>query len=498
MKSKHHIDNPDVILIGSGIMSSNLGALLKGLDPEISIQLYEGADKVAMEASDGWNNAGTGHAGMCEMSYTPNRDFDGEVDVQKAIEIFAEFEQSLSFWGHAVRQGWIKQPNEFIRKIPHLSFVSGEDNVAFLQSRYNALKQHFFFGPMEMSNSRCDIRHWAPLLTEGRSDEPVLATFMEEGTDINFGKLSQKLVNWLGTHNDCGYATKHKVTEIERVGKKWEVTIHDLDKNQSFKNRADFLFIGAGGGSLPLLQKAGIPEIKGYGAFPIGGQWMVCDDQDIVNKHQAKVYGQNLGSAPTMAIPHLDTRVINGKKSLLFGPFAAFTSKYLHQTGNYYDLLSTIRSHNLTTLIKVGLCNLGLVQYLVSQNFQSMKTRMKLLRMFYPNANPKDWRLIDAGIRVQSIKEVEGHAGIIHFGTEVVTTEDKTLSSLLGASPGASVSVNITLEVIKKCFAKKLSTPEGQKRMREMIPTFDQDLAKTDRKRFMEVRKPATSALELD
>lgn len=498
MKSKHYIETPDVILIGSGIMSSNLGALLKGLDPDLSIQLYEGAETIAPEASNGWNNAGTGHAGMCEMSYTPHRGFDGEVDVRKAIEIFAEFEQSLSFWGHAVRQGWIEEPKDFIRKVPHLSFVSGEDNVDFLQSRYHSLKQHFFFGSMEMSSSRCDIRHWAPLLIEGRSEEPVLATFMENGTDINFGSLSEKLITWLASHVDCGYATNHPVLSVERFGDRWEVEVYDIERDAIVVNSAAFLFIGAGGGSLPLLQKAGIPEIKGYGAFPIGGQWLVCDNPDIVNKHHAKVYGQNIGSAPTMAIPHLDTRVINGKKSLLFGPFAAFTSRYLQQKGSRYDIFSTVKGHNITTLLKAGLCNLGLVKYLISQNFQSMESRMALLKMFYPNANPQDWRLVDAGIRVQSIKQEDGHAGIIHFGTEVVTSEDKTLSSLLGASPGASVSVNIASKIIRECFAQKLTTPLGQKRIQDMIPTFYEDLAKTDRNRFIEIRKQAATALELN
>ena len=497
MKSKNQIENPDVILIGSGIMSSNLGALLKNLSPEMTIQLYEVSKEFAQEASNGWNNAGTGHAGICELSYTPNRGADGEVDVAKAISIFAEFEQSLSFWGYAVRTGMIKNPKEFINPVPHMSFVHGAEQVDYLESRFRGMSKHHFFDEMEFSTDRDLIKSWAPLLLDGRSDEPIAATRLTKGTDVNFGRVANKLIEWLGEQEGCGYASGHRVTDLTRKGDRWEVEVKDLATGKTFINTAKFVFIGAGGGSIQLLQKSKIPEIKGYGGFPIGGQWLVCDKPEIVAQHQAKIYGQNLDTAPTMAIPHLDTRIIDGKKSLLFGPFASWTTKFLYHNGSMLDLPASVRPDNIASLIKVGLGNIDLVKYLVQQGTQSMKDRIELLRIFHPNAKEEDWKLIDGGIRVQAIKKEDGDAGIVHFGTEVVTNADRSISSLLGASPGASVSVNITLEVIKKCFSHLLKTEDGHARMKAMIPSYDLDLVKEDKNTFLNIRKPAEEALQL-
>lgn len=476
MRSERHIENPDIILIGSGIMSSTLGALLKKLDPSLRIQLYELTDDLAKEASEGWHNAGTGHAGLCELSYTPNYGTDGEVDVAKAIEIFHQFSHSLQFWGYAVRTGMIDKPNDFINSVPHLSFVYGQEQVDFLRSRHRQMSKHHFFSEMEYTEDRDTIQQWAPLLLEGRNHEPVAMTRMPQGTDVNFGALAKKLVHWLGQQEHCGYATRHKVTDLKKSNGLWDLNITDLENKRSFVNRAKFVFIGAGGGSLPLLQKSGISEAKGFGGFPIGGQWLVSENPELIKQHNAKVYGMSPGAAPTMAVPHLDTRIIDGKKALLFGPYAAWTTKFLHEKGSFFDLPGSIRADNIGSLIKVGLHNIPLVRYLIQQGTQSMETRMGELRNFYPDARSEDWKLIDAGIRVQAIKKEDGDAGIVHFGTEVVTDSDKSISALLGASPGASVSTNIMLEVVRKCFADKLSSEEGHKNMKEMIPSFDQDL----------------------
>lgn len=497
MKSANHIENPDVILIGSGVMSSNLGAMLKNISPDMKIQLYEVSEKMAQEASNGWNNAGTGHAGICELSYTPNRGSDGEVDVAKAISIFAEFEQSLSFWGYAVRSGMIQNPKEFINPVPHMSFVKGAEQVDYLESRYRGMKKHPFFAEMEFSTDRETIKSWAPLLLDGRSDEPIAATRMEKGTDINFGAVSNKLIQWLGEQEGCGFAGGHRVTDLTKKGDRWEVEVKEVSTGKKFTNTAKFVFIGAGGGSIKLLQKSGIPEIKGYGGFPIGGQWLVCDKPEIVEQHQAKIYGQNLDTAPTMAIPHLDTRIIEGKKSLLFGPFASWTTKFLYHNGSVLDLPSTVKPNNIASLVKVGIGNIDLVKYLIQQGTQSMKDRIELLQIFHPNAKQEDWKLIDGGIRVQAIKKEDGDAGIVHFGTEVVTNAERSISSLLGASPGASVSVNITLEVIKKCFGDLLKTEHGHARMKEMIPSYDLNLVVEPRETFDAIRKPAEESLQL-
>ncbi|MFQ3224150.1 MAG: malate dehydrogenase (quinone) [Lentimonas sp.] len=499
MKSKTHIENPDVILIGSGIMSATLGAVLKELDPSLRIQLYEVTDGLAREASNGWHNAGTGHAGLCELSYTPDYGADGEVDVNKAIEIFHQFEHSLQFWGHAVRTGMIKNPKDFVNPVPHLSFVYGQEQVDFLRSRHRQLTKHHFFKDMEYTEDRDTIRKWSPLILEGRDDnEPVAMTRMSHGTDVNFGALADGLVQWLGKQEGCGFATQSRVTDLTKCGDKWEVKVKNLQTNQTITNTAKFVFIGGGGGSLPLLQKSGIAEAKGFGGFPIGGQWLISEKPELVKQHTAKVYGMSPGAAPTMAVPHLDTRIIDGKKALLFGPYASWTTKFLHEKGSAFDLPGSIRFDNIGSLIKVGIHNIPLVRYLVQQGTQSMETRLGELRNFYPDAKAEDWQLIDAGIRVQAIKKEDGDAGIVHFGTEMVTSADCSLTALLGASPGASVSTNVIVQIVQKCFADKLKTADGHKRMKTVIPTFDEDLTQASMaERQKSVSDAAIQSLQL-
>tara|TARA_A100001391_G_scaffold201512_2_gene188720 strand:+ start:1614 stop:3113 length:1500 start_codon:yes stop_codon:yes gene_type:complete len=470
------IDHPDVILVGSGIMSANLGAMLKRLDPSLKIQLYEVSEELAQESSNAWNNAGTGHAGICELSYTPNRSDDGTVDVANAVTIFEQFEQSRQFWAYAVAEGMINTPADFINPVPHVSFVHGQPQVDFLRDRHAAMSSHHFFDEMAFSTDPNEIGQWSPLLVAGRGNIPIAATRMVGGTDVNFGALSRKLIGWLEAQDNCAVATSHRVIGLNRDSDRWNVTVKDLKHNRQLTNSARFVFIGAGGGSLSLLQKSGIPESKGFGGFPIGGQWLVCDDPVIVAKHSAKVYGQAQDEAPTMAVPHLDTRVIDGKKAILFGPFAAWTTRFLTKSGGLTDLPGSIRLDNVASLLKVGAYNLPLVKYLVGQGLQSMASRMQLLRTFYPEAQTKDWRLMDAGIRVQAIKREDGEAGIVHYGTEIVTAKDKSIAALLGASPGASVSVSLMLQVIQNCLPELLATPEGAGKMKEMIPTFDVDL----------------------
>jgi len=507
---KSHIESPDVVLIGSGVMSANLGALLKCLDPKLRIQVYEAAAELAYESSNGWNNAGTGHAGICELSYTPTREADGTVKVQKVIDIFQEFEQTLQFWAHAIASGMIDSPKEFINPVKHISFVHGADQVDFLKARHAGMSAHHFFSSMEYSTDRARIGAWAPLLTEGRDPaEPIAATKMDGGTDVNFGVLSRKLLTWLANQDGCAVAAGNKVVGLRRadgdVGRglrtppSWSVTARELKTGVERTVRAKFVFVGAGGGSLPLLQMAGLPEAKGLGGFPIGGNWLVCDDPVIVARHQAKVYGQNLPEAPTMAVPHLDTRILDGKKTLLFGPFAAWTTRFLHRTGSWTDLVCSVKPHNLMTLLKIGATNIPLVRYLVQQGTQSMADRMKVLHIFYPNAQAKDWKLVDGGIRVQAIKQTDGEAGIVHYGTEVLTSADKSMSALLGASPGASVCVNIDLEVIKTSFPHLTSGEEGKKRIEAIIPTYGTDYRiPANAARFNELQRQAKVALQLD
>lgn len=470
----------DIILIGGGIMSATLGAILKRLDPTLLIKLFEAGPNFACEASCGWNNAGTGHAGICELSYTPNRRSDGTVDVDKAIEIFAQFAKSKEFWGFAVADGMIDNPTEFIIRLPHLSFVHGEDQIEFLRARHQAMTAHHFFQDLAFSTDRAEIARWAPLLLAGRRNEQIAATHMDGGTDVNFGVISQKLVAWLAKQPGCSAACGSRVTSMDHDGKQWRVLATEVDPRQVVECRTNFVFIGAGGGSLPLLQMSGIAESKGIGGLPIGGQWLVCTNPDIVKQHCAKVYGQALGAAPTMAVPHLDTRMLDGKRALLFGPFATWTTRFLQNTGNWSDLPRSVRLDNFTTLCKVCFDNLDLVKYLFQQSALSMADRMDLLRIFYPAAYEDDWRLVDAGIRVQAIKKIDAAAGIVHFGTEILTSADHSIAALLGASPGASVSVHIALDVIARCMPHYLIHSEHREQLEAMVPSYFHDFTQPD------------------
>lgn len=494
-----HIENPDVVLIGSGVMSANLGAILKRLDPKLRIQVYEAAEELAFESSNGWNNAGTGHAGICEVSYTPKPADGSPVKVQKVIDIFQEFEQTLQFWAYAVATGMIDNPKEFINPVQHISFVDGEDQVKFLKSRYDGMKAHHFFSSMEFTTDHAKVGAWAPLLTEGRDPKQLIAaTKMDGGTDINFGALCRKLLTWLANQEGCAVAAGNKVVGLQKSGAGWSVTARELKTGMERTVNAKFVFVGAGGGSLRLLQMAGLPEAKGLGGFPIGGHWLVCDKPEIVARHQAKVYGQNLPEAPTMAVPHLDTRILDGKKTLLFGPFAAWTTRFLHRTGSWTDLPATVKPHNVMTLLKIAATNFPLVRYLLQQGTQSMADRMRVMHIFYPNAKAEDWKLVDGGIRVQAIKKTDGEAGIVHFGTEVLTSADKSMSALLGASPGASVCVNIVTEVIRKSFPHLTEGEAGRKRLQELIPIYGEDYRKPElAAKFNELALAARKQLKL-
>ncbi|MDB6134903.1 MAG: mqo [Verrucomicrobiales bacterium] len=490
--------NPDIILIGGGVMSANLGALIKRLDPRLRIQVFERGEAMAMESSNGWSNAGTGHAGLCELSYTPSRGADGTVNVDKALEIFGQFEETLQFWSYAAASGMAEQPADFIRPVPHLSFVHGREQVEFLRSRFAGLSRHPFFETMEFTTDPDVIAGWAPLLMEGQEKMPVAATKVDTGTDVDFGVLARRLLAWLGAQEGCAVASRHRVDGLRRCHGGWEVEVTDLAAGTSRTCRAKFVFVGAGGGSLPLLQKAGIPEARGLGGFPIGGQWLVCRKPEIVRRHQAKVYGQALDAAPTMAVPHLDTRVLNGQKALLFGPFAAWTGKFLQQQGSWLDLPLSVRPDNLLTLLRIGWSNLPLIHYLMKEGAQSMDSRLAMLRQFYPEAHEEDWTLERAGIRVQAIKKTDGEAGIVHYGTELIKSADHSIAALLGASPGASVCVHIAVGVIRACLPHLLDSDEGRERMREMIPARGEELRQPENAgKFRELHRHCLKTLGL-
>ncbi len=467
-------ETTDVLLVGSGIMSASLAAMLKELEPQLSIRVVEITPEPACEASNGWNNAGTGHAGLCEISYTPAREADGSVNISRTLKIFEQFEHSKQFWAHAVARGMAGEPAGFIHAVPHICFVEGDEDVSLLEARDASLRQHHFFRGMEFTADPARLRDWAPLVMEGRGPSRVAATRAAGGTEVNYGLLARRLLGWLGSQDGCEVATGCRVMGLQREHDAWRVAVTHVASGERLVHRARFVFVGAGGGSLPLLQSTGLPEARGLGGFPIGGQWLVCDDESLAARHEAKVYGTTPPASPSLGAPHLDLRRLDGRRQLLFGPFGTWTTKFLKETGRWTDLPGSLRPGNFTTLLRAAAKNRPLVRYLVEQALQSMESRMRALRQFYPAAKTADWRIVEAGIRVQTIKKAD--RGAVYFGTEVFSSQDKSLAALLGASPGASVAVNIALETIKACLPHLLSTSDGRGRMKRMIPTYDADL----------------------
>lgn len=465
-------DQVDVVLIGGGIMSATLGTFLSQLEPDWKIELFERLDIVAQESSNGWNNAGTGHSALAEMNYTPEKP-NGEIDITKAIRIDEQFQLSRQFWAYLVRSGLISEPSSFINSIPHVSFVWGEKNVQFLRKRYQALTTSPLFAAMEYSEDHETIKNWIPLVMQGRDpSQPVGATRMALGTDVNFGALTRQMVQLLLQHDNFKLSVGHEVCELNRVAQGWQVTVSE--RHNKHKRRtvyAKHVFIGAGGASLKLLQKSGIPQARQYGGFPVGGQFLVTENPELVRQHQAKVYGKAAVGAPPMSVPHLDTRVIDGKQLLLFGPFASFSSKFLKR-GSLWDLFGSLNLSNLRPMVQVGLHNFDLVKYLIGQLCQSSDARYQALKEFFPRAKVEDWKLWQAGQRVQIIKKEPGKSGALRFGTELICDEQGSLSALLGASPGASTSAAIMLQLLERCFKDEFASTRWQRQIKKMVPSY--------------------------
>ncbi|WP_010632771.1 malate:quinone oxidoreductase [Sporolactobacillus vineae] len=485
----------DVILIGAGIMSATLGSLLKELAPGWTIKVFEKLASAGQESSNEWNNAGTGHSALCELNYTPEKR-DGSIDISKALKVNQQFQLSRQFWTYLVQKNLITNPQEFIRPIPHMSLVEGEKNVQFLKKRFKALSNNPLFRGMVFTEDPERLKEWIPLIMDGRtSQEPIAATRIGTGSDVNFGALTRMLFAHLQAEGvDVHYS--HHVENLTRTGDGlWKVKVHDGSTGRIETETARFVFIGGGGGSLPLLQKTGIPESKHIGGFPVSGLFMVCKNPEVIARHHAKVYGKAKVGAPPMSVPHLDTRYIDGKKALLFGPFAGFSPKFL-KTGSNLDLIRSVRPDNLLTMIAAGFKNAALTRYLIQQLLLSNEKRMETLREFIPTAKSEDWKIVVAGQRVQVIKDTEaGGRGTLQFGTEVVSAADGSLAALLGASPGASTAVYVMLEVLEKCFPQQMK--EWEPKIKTMIPSYGVSLAESP-ELFGKVQAETASALGLN
>lgn len=466
----------DFLLIGGGIMSASLGTWLQELQPEWKQVMVEKLDGVALESSNGWNNAGTGHSANMELNYTPER-ADGTIDVSKALDINEQFMISRQFWSAQVKRGILNDPHAFINSTPHMSFVWGDKNVNYLQKRYDALQQTTLFQGMKFSTDHAQIQQWAPLVMNGRdANQKVAATWTPVGTDVNYGEITRQLIGSLKKNSNFSLQTSAEVTEFKRNDdNSWHVTIKDINHGSEHAIDAKYVFIGAGGGALKLLQKTGISEAENYAGFPVGGSFLMTENPEITKQHLEKVYGQASVGAPPMSVPHLDARFIDGKRVVLFGPFATFSTKFL-KNGSIFDLLSTTTTSNFIPMTDVGLDNFDLVKYLISQVMLSDDDRFASLKEYYPLAQKADWKLIQAGQRVQIIKKDPEKGGVLKLGTEVVVDKQRTISALLGASPGASTAAPITLNVIKQMFPEQFNSPEWQRKIRDIVPSYGQKL----------------------
>lgn len=492
-KNKSTSKGPDVVLVGAGIMSATLGTLLKELHPEITIEIFERLDKAGCESSDAWNNAGTGHSAFCELNYTPSGP-GGSIDTLKAVKIAESFEISKEFWSYLVQKEYLPEPSRFITPVPHMSMVWGEANVKYLKKRYTNLQQSPLFKGMEYSEDWDTLVKWFPVVMRGRKkNQPVAATKMDIGTDVNFGQLTRSMFDHLRELPGINIHFEHEVEDLsQEKDTTWTVKVEDMKTREKRKLKTKFVFIGAGGASLFLLEKADVKEGRGYGGFPVGGQWLKCVNEELIEKHWAKVYGKASVGSPPMSVPHVDTRMIDGKRELLFGPFACFSTKFL-KNGSYMDLPKSIQLDNIAPMVFAGLNNIPLTKYLIQQVRQTPEDRLAALREYVPYAKMEDWVLQDAGQRVQVIKKDDDEGGVLEFGTEVIISGDGTVAALLGASPGASTAVAIMLNLLPKCFIEISKTDTWKKKMKEMVPSYrkfmrdNEDMVKESRARTSEV-----------
>lgn len=465
----------DVLLIGGGIMSATLGVLLRQLEPGWTIEMVERLDKVAAESSNGWNNAGTGHSALCELNYTPMDD-KGQVSIAKAIDINEQFQVTRQFLSHQVKAGVLAKPRTFINSTPHMNLVWGEENVDFLRKRHAALGASPLFSGMDFTTDAETIAQWAPLMMEGRAPAtpatPFAATRSPLGTDVDWGEVTRQYIAALGRAPGFRLTTGHEVRELKRRSDgRWSVVAYDAKAGTDQVINARFVFAGAGGGALPILQASGIPEGEDYAGFPVGGSFLVTENPALANRHHAKVYGKAAVGSPPMSVPHLDTRFFGGKQTLLFGPFATFSTKFLKE-GSYFDLPKSVTLDNFRPMVAVGWDDFDLVEYLAGQLMMSQEDRMDALREYLPNARDGDWRLWQAGQRVQIIKRDPAKGGVLKLGTEIVASKDGSIAALLGASPGASTAPSIMLDLLKRVFGSQLATPAWQAKIRTIVPSY--------------------------
>jgi len=482
----------DAILVGAGIMSSTLAVLLNELEPNLRLLIIERLSSPGLESSSAKNNAGTGHAANCELNYTPVQN-DGSISSNKALEINKSFEQSLELWASLAEKGKLN-PETFLNQLPHISLVFGDKDIDLLKKRFSELSSHAAFSQMELSEDHVELKDWIPLVMDGREKrEKIAATRITRGTDIDFGSLTRSYINQIKREEsiEINYSTNVESLQQDSQGD-WYLSLEGTSKNRIVRSK--FVFLGAGGGALSLLQKSGIPESFAYAGFPVSGKWLICEEERSTRIHNAKVYGNAAVGAPPMSVPHLDTRWIEGKRSLLFGPFAGFSSNFL-KYGSKLDLFRSIKTTNFFSMLQAGLDNIDLGKYLLNQLIQTNEDRIETLKRFLPLVSPTDWKLSLAGQRVQIIKQTS-KGGVLKMGTEVVTSADGSLAALLGASPGASTAVTIMIEVLNRCWNERMQSNQWKMKMLELFPSIGTDI-NSNEESLLAIRKRNDFLLKL-
>ena len=491
-------DKPvDVVLVGAGVMSATLATYLQELQPDWKIEVFERLDGVALESSNGWNNAGTGHSGFAELNYTPELP-DGSIETKRAVAIAEQFEISRQFWAHQIGRSHLQKPATFVNATPHMSFVWGDANIEYLKKRHAALTKNPLFYGMEYTEDQARIAQWAPLLIEGRDpQQKVAATYMPLGTDVDFGSVTNQLVRSLQRAPNFKLNLQHEVRALrQNDDKTWNVTVADLAEGAKEKTvKAKFVFVGAGGAALKMLQASGIPESRDYAGFPVGGEWLAIENPALTARHTVKAYGKAAEGSPPMSVPHLDARKLDSKDVVLFGPFALQSTKFLKQ-GSWFDLFSSVNHDNLGGMLRVGIHNLDLVKYLVQQAVLTDEDRQRAVVEYFPNIKREDWRLAVAGQRVQVIKRDPKEGAVLQFGTEIVSDKDGTIAALLGASPGASTAPHIMINLMTKVFPQQMTDTGWKPRLQQIVPSYGRKINDTPAL-TNEIRRMTSTALNL-
>ena len=410
-------EDVDALIIGGGIMGATVALMIKLLQPDWKVKLVEQHNRVGLEASNEWHNAGTGHAALCEPNYTPDSKDGKTVEIDKAVATNNKFMTSLAFWSFLVEKSILPDAT-FIQPAPHILFVHGEEKREWLKRRVEKLSKLPAFAATEYSEDYDTIQKWSGLLCNGRprsGGEVIAASRHPDGTEVNYGLLTRHLVQSFGELGGDVQLLSTVTALRQQADKRWLVAVHKADLTDSNQVvRARFVFAGGGGGSLSLLQMAGIPEVQGYGGMPVSGKFLVCQKLDVVEQNLNKVYGPAAVSAPPMSVPHIDFRSLYGKDVIFFGPFAGFSPMLFKVSGTPLDWLATINWHNVLPMAKMAMSNLPLVKYLIKEIFASKGAQLEALREFYPAAKPEDWTMVWAGQRIQIVNP----KGELQFGDE--------------------------------------------------------------------------------